>query len=96
MSDIKFIVQDATTEIWFKVQLILISLIWKTCHVFYIRFLNFPLPFKSWPSIYAHEIIQVQKTRFTDEAKYTMNLEQGGIVVDKVVWSVFIKGIYSY
>jgi len=27
MSDIKFIVQDATTEIWFKVQLILISLI---------------------------------------------------------------------
>jgi len=41
-------------------------------------------------------LLQVQKTRFTDEAKYTMNLEQGGIVVDKVVWSVFIKGIYSY
>ena len=63
MSDIKFIVQDATTEIWFKVQLILISLIWKTCHVFYIRFLNFPLPFKSLPSIYAHEIIH-QKWKF--------------------------------
>lgn len=37
-------------------------------------------------------LLQVEKTRFTDEAKYTMNLEQGGVVVDKVVWSVFIKG----
>lgn len=37
-------------------------------------------------------MLQVQKTRFADEAKYTLQLEQDGIVVDKVVWSVFIKG----
>lgn len=37
-------------------------------------------------------LLQVQKTRFTDEAKYSLILEQGGVVVDKVVWSVFIKG----
>lgn len=37
-------------------------------------------------------LLQVKKTRFTDEAKYSLILEQGGIVVDKVVWSVFIKG----
>ncbi|KAH3877136.1 hypothetical protein DPMN_000993, partial [Dreissena polymorpha] len=36
-------------------------------------------------------MLQVQKTRFADEAKYTLQLEQDGIVVDKVVWSVFIK-----
>jgi hypothetical protein len=37
-------------------------------------------------------LLQVQKTRFTDEAKYSLTVEQEGVVVDKVVWSVFIKG----
>ncbi|XP_052800015.1 twitchin-like isoform X4 [Mya arenaria] len=36
-------------------------------------------------------LLQVKKTRFTDEAKYMLQLEQEGVVVDKVVWSVFIK-----
>jgi len=42
----------------------------------------------------AHQqaMLQVKKTRFSDEAKYTLQLEQEGTVVDKVVWSVFIKG----
>ena len=37
-------------------------------------------------------MMQIKKTRFTDEAKYSLTLEQDGIVVDKVTWSVFIKG----
>ena len=37
-------------------------------------------------------MMQIKKTRFTDEAKYSLTLEQDGVVVDKVTWSVFIKG----
>ena len=37
-------------------------------------------------------MMQIKKTRFTDEAKYSMTIEQDGVVVDKVTWSVFIKG----
>ena len=37
-------------------------------------------------------MMQIKKTRFTDEAKYMLTLEQEGVIVDKVTWSVFIKG----
>ena len=40
-------------------------------------------------------LLQIQKSRFTDEAKYTLTLEQDGVVVDKCVWSVFIKGMFN-
>lgn len=37
-------------------------------------------------------ILQIKKTRFPDEAKYTAVLEQGGTPVDQATFSVFIKG----
>ncbi|KAJ8299697.1 hypothetical protein KUTeg_023757 [Tegillarca granosa] len=36
-------------------------------------------------------ILQIKKTRFPDEAKYTAVLEQGGTPVDQATFSVFIK-----
>lgn len=36
--------------------------------------------------------LKIKKTRTTDEAKYTVNLEQGGAVTDTGTFSVFIKG----
>ena len=36
--------------------------------------------------------LEIKKTRLTDEAKYTVNLEQDGVITDMATFSVFIKG----
>jgi hypothetical protein len=36
--------------------------------------------------------LEIKKTRLTDEAKYTVNLEQDGVITDSATFSVFIKG----
>ena len=36
--------------------------------------------------------LEIKKTRLTDEAKYTVNLEQDGVITDTATFSVFIKG----
>lgn len=36
--------------------------------------------------------LQIRRSRFTDEAKYTAILEQEGVPVDEATWSVFVKG----
>jgi hypothetical protein len=36
--------------------------------------------------------LQIRRSRFTDEAKYTAILEQEGVPVDELTWSVFVKG----
>ncbi|KAL8579173.1 hypothetical protein ACOMHN_010757 [Nucella lapillus] len=35
--------------------------------------------------------LEIRKTRLTDEAKYTVNLEQDGVITDTATFSVFIK-----
>ena len=37
--------------------------------------------------------LEIKKARMQDEAKYTVNLEQDGVVTDSATFSVFIKGI---
>ena len=36
--------------------------------------------------------MKIKRSRFTDEAKYTVILEQEGVEVDQATWSVFVKG----